>query len=389
MIYLDNCATTTCDPEVVIAISDCLAKTLGNPSSSNVAGKRALRLIQRARLQIANLIGANPDELIFTSGATESNNLALLCSIGQHERSPTNVVISPIDHVSVTQVAAALEHRGLQVRRLQVDSHGIVAEEDVERCIDQDTRLLSLAMVNSEIGTIQQVNAIGARCRREGILFHVDASQAVGRVAVSVGDISADLLSLSGHKIYGPPGIGVLYVRQQVRERLQLITFGGGQQQLRSGTLPTALIVGLGLACHLAATRQDTDAALATTLRDTFLRQLQAIVPDIELNSSQAHCVPHILNFRAAGLSAETLVVRLHDIAISAGSACSSKSAKPSAVLTGIGLSAEQAQESVRVCFSRHLDNLDVQMAASKIGSAILAIRGDWSAEQANSSVQY
>jgi cysteine desulfurase len=387
MIYLDNCATTTCDPEVVIAISDCLTETLGNPSSSNVAGKRALRLIQRARLQIANLIDANPDELIFTSGATESNNLALLGSIGQHEQSPTNVVISPIDHASTTQVAAALEHRGLQVKRLQVDSHGIVTEEEVERCINHDTRLLSLAMVNSEIGTIQQVNAIGALCRSKGVLFHVDASQAIGRVAVSVSDISADLLSLSGHKIYGPPGIGVLYVRQDVRERLHLLTFGGGQQQLRSGTLPTALIVGLGLACQLAATRRDTDTALAITLRDNFLRQLQAVVPDIELNSSLVHCVPHILNFRAAGLNAETLVVRLHDVAISAGSACSSKSAKPSAVLTGIGLSAEQVAGSVRVCFSRHLNNLDVQMAASKIGSAILAIRGDWSAEQANSGV--
>tara|TARA_B110000503_G_scaffold131569_1_gene206393 strand:- start:322 stop:1491 length:1170 start_codon:yes stop_codon:yes gene_type:complete len=389
MIYLDNCATTTCDPEVVIAISDCLTETLGNPSSSNVAGKRALRLIQRARLQIANLIDANPDELIFTSGATESNNLALLGSIGPHERSPTNVVISPIDHASTTQAAAALEHRGLQVNRLQVDSHGMVTEEEVERCINHNTRLLSLAMVNSEIGTIQQVNTIGALCRSKGVLFHVDASQAIGRVAVSVSDISADLLSLSGHKIYGPPGIGVLYVRQEVRGRLQFLTFGGGQQQLRSGTLPTALIVGLGLACQLAATRQDTDAALATTLRDNFLCQLQAIVPDIELNSSLVHCVPHILNFRAAGLSAETLVVRLHDVAISAGSACSSRSAKPSAVLTGIGLSAEQAQGSVRVCFSRHLNNVDVKMAASKIGSAILAIRGDWGAEQANSRLQH
>lgn len=388
MIYLDNCATTTCDPEVVIAISDCLAETLGNPSSSNVAGKRALRLIQRARLQIANLIDANPDELIFTSGATESNNLALLGSISPHENAPTNLVISPIDHASVTQVAAALEQRGLQVSRLAVDLHGIVTLEEVERCINHDTRLVSLAMVNSEIGTIQQVNAIGELCRSKGVLFHVDASQAIGRVAVSVNDMSADLLSLSGHKIYGPPGIGVLYIRQEARERLQCLTWGGGQQQLRSGTLPTALIVGLGLACQLAATRQDTDAALATVLRDEFLHQLQTVVPDIELNGSLVHCVPHILNFRVAGLSAETLVVRLHDVAISAGSACSSKSAKPSAVLTGIGLSAEQAQGSVRVCFSRHLNNLDVQMAASKIGSAILAIRDDWSAEQTNSSVQ-
>ncbi len=389
MIYLDNCATTTCDPEVVIAISDCLTETLGNPSSSNVAGKRALRLIQRARLQIANLIDANPAELIFTSGATESNNLALLGSISPHERSPTNLVISPIDHASVTQAAAALEQRGLQVSRLAVDLHGIVTPEEVERCINHDTRLVSLAMVNSEIGTIQQVNAIGALCRSKGVLFHVDASQAIGRVAVSVNDMSADLLSLSGHKIYGPPGIGVLYIRQEARERLQCLTFGGAQQQLRSGTLPTALIVGLGLACQLAATRQDTDAALATVLRDEFLHQLQTVVPDIELNGSLAHCVPHILNFRVAGLSAETLVVRLHDVAISAGSACSSKSAKPSAVLTGIGLSAEQAQGSVRVCFSRHLNNLEVQMAASAIGSAILAIRGDWRAEQANSSVQH
>jgi len=378
LLYLDSCATTPCDPEVVEAISQCLSTTVGNPSSSHVAGKRALRLIQTSSLRIAGLLDAHPDELVFTSGATESNNLALLGSLGSNELSPANVVISSIDHSTVVKIGLILERRGLQVRRPNVNPWGVITPEAIERCIDERTRLVSIAMVNSELGTLQPVKEIGALCRGRGVLLHVDASQAIGRVPVSVKVLSADLLSLSGHKIYGPPGIGVLFVRHAIQQRLGAMLHGGGQQRLRSGTFPTALIVGLGVACDLSAMRQQADIGLATALRDAFWRALQALIPYAKLNSNLLCSVPHILNFRIAGVSAETLVVGLPDVAISSGSACASGSGAPSAALTGIGLSAVDAKESVRVCFGRHLTIADVELAALKISEAIRAIRGEF-----------
>jgi cysteine desulfurase len=377
LLYLDSCATTPCDPQVVEAISECLAMAVGNPSSSHVAGKRALRLIQKARNTMARLLDADAEELVVTSGATESNNLALFGSIGHDEVAPVNVVIPSIDHSSVVQIGRELERRGVRIGRPQVNQWGVVTPESIDRCLDEHTRLVSIAMVNSEIGTLQPVKEIGALCRSRGVLFHVDASQAIGRIPVSVSDLSADLLSMSGHKIYGPPGVGLLYVRQAIQQRLRPVAHGGRQQRLRSGTFPTALIVGLGVACELSAVRRQADTDLAAALRDAFWRVLQAHIPDAQLNNTLRSSVPHILNFRIAGVSAETLVVGLPDVAISSGSACASGSGAPSAALTGIGLSPEEAKESVRVCFGRHLTIADVELAASKISEAIRAIRGD------------
>ncbi len=388
MLYLDSCATTPCDPQVIEAISECLTKTVGNPSSSHVAGKRALWLIQSARDKIARLLDADPEELVVTSGATESNNLALFGSLGHDEVAPVNVVISSIDHSSVVQIGQELERRGVRIARPHVNQWGVVTPEAIDRCIDQHTRLVSIAMVNSEIGTLQPAKEIGALCRSRGVLFHVDASQAIGRVPVSVQTLSADLLSLSGHKIYGPPGVGVLYVRQAIQQRLRPMAYGGGQQRLRSGTFPTALIVGLGVACELSALRRQADSGIATALRDGFWRVLQAQIPDAQLNNNLLISVPHILNFRIAGVSSETLVVGLPDVAISAGSACASGSGAPSAALTGIGLTPEEAKESIRVCFGRNLTIADVERAALKISEAIRAIRGNTDTRHLSRSTQ-
>lgn len=358
IIYLDNCATTRVDEEVLDAMLPYLRDDFGNPSSPHVLGKRARRAVDLATASVAELIGADPDTIVFTSGATESNNIALLGAFEHADRAPVNGLFCPTDHKSSLSIGRALAGRGVEARTLRVRRDGQVGQVDLAAMaeqLDAHTRVATAAWVNSEIGTIQPVSPMAALCHEAGALLHVDGAQAAGRIPISVVDAAIDTLSISGHKVHGPKGVGALYVRREARGRLRPILFGGGQYALRSGTIPTHLVVGLGKACELARRRLYADWEAVSRLRDVALDMLTARVPGVRINGDACAGVPHVLNVVLPGVRGESLVSSLHSVALSTGSACNSDSQEPSYVLTAIGVSAEDANSSVRICLDPQL----------------------------------
>jgi cysteine desulfurase len=377
-IYLDYAATTPVDPAVAARMAECLTATgdFGNASSAtHVFGQRAAARIEAARAQVAALIGAEPEEITFTSGATESNNLAILGLIRANADRGRHVITTRLEHKAVLDPCKRLEREGFAVTYLTPDREGRVDVEAVRAALRPDTVLVSIMFVNNEIGVIQDVGTIGALCRERGIAFHTDAAQAVGKIPIDLRTLAIDFLSLTAHKIYGPKGVGALYTRRTSRPLLQPLAFGGGQERgLRPGTLPTHQIVGLGAACELAAEQVAADQQRLTALRERLWEGL-AKLGGTHLNAAGAPRVPGILNVSFEGVEGESLVTALTGLAVSTGSACNSASAEPSYVLRSLGRDTQLAQSSLRFSVGRFTTVTDVDFAIEAVRREVTRLR--------------
>ncbi|MGH8179441.1 MAG: cysteine desulfurase family protein [Steroidobacteraceae bacterium] len=368
-VYLDYAATTPVDPAVAEAMGRCLAtpEGLGNASSAtHVFGRRAAEQIERARAQVAALIGAAPAEIFFTSGATESDNLAVLGVARANAHRGRHVVSSRIEHKAVLDPLKRLEKEGFTVTLLAPDRSGRVTPCAVAAALRADTVLVSIMLVNNEIGVIHDIAAIGALCRERGVLFHTDAAQAVGKIPLDVHALPLDLMSITAHKFYGPKGVGALYVRSEARPHLQPIVFGGGQEKgLRPGTLPTHQVVGLGMACDLARRDLRAEHARLAGLRQRLWEGLQTL-GGVHANGEGAPCVPGILSVSFEGVEGESLITGVQELAASTGSACNSASAEPSYVLRALGRDTQLAQSTLRLSFGRFSlpEHIDLAVAA-------------------------
>ncbi len=378
-IYLDHHATTPLDPRVALAMQPYWREDFGNASSrTHRFGWRAEAAVELAREQIAAGIGAREArEIIFTSGATESDNLALqgLLGAGDH------VVSVATEHAAVLDTCAALARRGTRVTLLGVDGEGFVDPLDVARAIEPDTRLVSVMAANSEVGTLQPIAEIARICAERDVLFHSDAAQAVGKLPFDVEALGIDLLSFSAHKLYGPKGVGALYVRRRrrasgARIRVAAILHGGGQERgLRPGTLPVPLIVGFGRALAIASDECAREAARVGALRDRLFALLSAALPGVLRNGPLAERLPGNLNVSFEGAPADALLARLDDVALSAGSACASARPEPSHVLRAMGLPGERARSALRIGLGRDTTEEEIEYAAARIVEEVRALR--------------
>jgi cysteine desulfurase len=379
-IYLDYAATTPVDPRVAAAMAECLANpdAQANPASvSHGPGLAASDLVEAARAQVATLIGASPREIIFTSGATEANNLALLgvARAARRASGRGHIVSSRTEHKSVLDTCRQLEKEGFAVTLIEPDAMGRVTVEAARAALRADTLLLSLMLANNEIGVLTDIAGIVEQCRSRGIRVHTDASQAVGKVPVDVELLGVDFLSLTAHKFYGPKGIGALYVRESARASIAPIQFGGGHERgLRSGTLATHQIVGLGVAAAIAQAQGAADAAHARDLAARLWREIEPI-PGVTFNGHHECRVPGLLNVSFAGVEGESLITGLAGIAVSSGSACSSATREPSYVLRSLGRDTELAQSSLRLSLGRFTTAADVDEAATAIRDEVARLR--------------
>ncbi|MEJ1158052.1 cysteine desulfurase family protein [Prosthecomicrobium sp. N25] len=376
-LFLDHHSTTPLDPRAFEAMRPFFEAAFGNPHSADHAyGWEAEAAVEAARRDVAALIGARPGEIVFTSGATESNNLAIRGAAARLPEGRRHLVASAIEHPCVAAVMDLLEGRGFPVTRVMPDRDGIVSAEAVAAAIRPETGLVSVMAANHEIGTLQPIGDIGAVTRPRGIVFHSDAAQAAGKVPLAVEPAGVDLLSLSAHKMYGPKGIGALYVRRGVG--LEPLFAGGGQERgLRSGTVPAPLAVGFGAAARIARAEMAEEADRLRGLRDRLLDRLSAAIPGVAVNGSLTARLPHNLDLRLPGVVAVDLIHALKDrVAISAGSACASASLEPSPVLRAIGLSDEEALASIRIGLGRWTSAEDVDRAAAAIAEAWAALTG-------------
>lgn len=377
-IYMDYAATTPLDPQVAQAMSACLTLEgdFGNPSSATHAyGRQARVKVEAARAQIAALIGAQPEEIVLTSGATESDNLALLGVARSCADRGRHVITSRIEHKAVLDPARHLEKEGVQVSYLSPDRTGRISLDEVRSALRPDTVLVSIMHVNNEIGVIQDVAAIGVLCRERGVVFHTDAAQAAGKIPIDVRCLPVDLMSFTAHKLYGPKGIGALFVRRAARPWIQPLTYGGGQERgLRPGTLPTHQIVGFGVACELAAALLPQEQVRLTELRERLERELGAL-GGIHVNGEGAPRVPGILNLSFEGVEGESLVTALQELALSTGSACNSASEAPSYVLRALGRDTQLAQSSLRFSLGRFSSGSDVDTAVAAVSREVQRLR--------------
>jgi cysteine desulfurase len=368
-VYLDYAASTPVDPEVAQAMAHCLTAdgAFANPSSSHGPGRAAAELIERARGEVARLIGAGPDEIVFTSGATESNNLAVLgCARATADRG-RHIVTSRIEHKAVLDPCRRLEREGFRVTYVECDGAGRIDPTRVAAALKGDTVLVSIMHVNNEIGVIEDVAAIGALCRSRDIAFHTDAAQSAGRVELDLKSLPVDLLSLTAHKMYGPKGIGALYVRRSARGLVRPQSFGGGQERgLRPGTLPTHQIVGFGVAAELAARSLRAEAPRLASLRDRLLSGI-ARCGGVVVNGESAPRVPHILNLSFEDVEGESLVAALPGLAVSTGSACHSASGEPSYVLRALRRGSRLAESSLRFSLGRFTSAAEIDSAVEEV----------------------
>jgi len=371
-IYLDYPATTPCDPRVVEAMLPHFSAHTGNPHNrQHAAGRAAAAAIEQARAQIAALIGARPAQILFTSGATEANNLALQGMARAARARGRHIVTVATEHASVLAPLGALARDGFEVTVLPVDAAGLVDPDRVAHALRSDTILVSVMAVNNEIGTIQPLGAIGALCRARGIPLHSDGAQAAGRMDLDVTALGVDLMSLSAHKLYGPPGVGALYLR--AGDPVPPLQGGGQERGLRPGTLPTALCVGFGRAATLAADERAGEAIRLAALADRLWQGLRRAVPTVRRNGSVEHGVAGLLSVRFPGLDATALMEDLPELALSSGAACSAASGLPSSVLTAIGLDAAAAQSTLRIGIGRFTSAVEVDRAVALIGAAACA----------------
>jgi cysteine desulfurase len=376
-IYLDHNATTPIDPAVCDEMLSCMRSPAGNPSSIHSSGQAARRVIERARERAARLVGAKPGEIIFTGGGTEADNIAILGSVYATGRANPAIVTSAIEHQAVMNTCIHVKSSGGQVSILGVNHEGLVDPGSVRAYLDDDTALVSVMLANNDTGTVQPVAALAQLARARGIPVHTDAVQAVGKIPVDVKALGVDLLSFSGHKIYGPQGTGALYIRKGTK--LNPITFGGHQERgLRPGTENVAAIAGFGKACELAAARLAEDAADIESLRSTFEAAVIARVPGAVVNGQGAARIPNTSNISFEGIDGEMLVVNLDllGVAASTGAACSTADREPSHVLLAMGRTAEQARSSVRFSFGRGNTADDALRAAEQVAHAVRMLRG-------------
>ncbi|MFC0269780.1 aminotransferase class V-fold PLP-dependent enzyme [Kushneria aurantia] len=375
-VYLDYAATTPVDPRVaeVMARHLTLDGTFANPASrSHMAGWLAEQAVESARRRVSDLIGADPREIVWTSGATEADNLALIGYMRANRARGTHLITSAIEHKAVLDSATALEREGFEVTRLTPRSDGSIDPRHLADALREDTVLVSLMAVNNELGSINDLAALGAICAEHGVAFHVDAAQAAGRVSLDVGTLPIDLLSLSAHKAYGPKGIGALFVRRGVR--LEALIHGGGHERgMRSGTLATHQIVGMGEAISLIEQQCDSDMRHVRALSERFCHGLNAL-DGVWINAAQGERVPHILNIGCEGVDGESLLMALRGLAVSTGSACNSASVDPSYVLTGIGVPRDRALASIRFSFGRFTTENDIDRALNELGQALGSLR--------------
>ena len=370
-IYLDYAATSPLDPAVAAAMRDCLEREFGNPSSQHAAGRRAKALVEAARAAVAARVGAHSERIVFTSGATESNNLALAGVLRRSKNRRVRLVTSRIEHKSVLDPARALEAAGVAVTYVPATAGGWVDPECVAEAIDADTQLVSIMHVNNETGVVQDVRSIGEACRARGVLFHVDAAQSIGKLPLELSSAPIDLCALTAHKLCGPKGVGALYVGPRVTLVPQLL---GGEQErgLRAGTLATHQIVGMGKAYELADPAREAPRLAA--LRDRLWRVLEKI-EGARQNGDAARRAPHLLNVAFPGVDGESLRFALRDVAVSAGSACAADSPEASHVLTGIGLSDVLAAGSLRFSVGRFTREDELAAAAARVASAVERLR--------------
>jgi cysteine desulfurase len=377
VIYLDYAATTPVDPRVAAAMSACLGSDgdFGNASSGHALGRAAAARIERARAQVAALIGAAADEIVFTSGATESDNLAVLGVARANADRGRHVVTARTEHKAVLDPCRRLEKEGFDVTYLSPDRSGLVPAAAVAAALRPDTQLVSVMGVNNEIGVLQDLAAIGAVCRARGVAFHSDLAQAAGKVPLNVATLPIDIASFTAHKLYGPKGIGALYVRRVARGLLQPLMAGGGQEAgLRPGTLATHQIVGFGVACELAAGELAAESLRLTALRERLWGALVGLA-GTHLNGAAAPRVPGILNVSFEGVEGESLVAGLAELAVSTGAACNSASLEASYVLRALGRDAHLAASSLRFSLGRYTSDGDVDRAAAAVCREIARLR--------------
>ena len=375
-VYLDYAATTPVDKRVAEKMIPYLTETFGNPASNSHAfGWTAEEAVEKARADIAALINADPKEIVFTSGATESDNLAIKGAANFYKTKGKHLITVKTEHKAVLDTMRELERQGFEVTYLGVQENGLIDLEELKAAIRDDTILISVMWVNNEIGVVQDIPDIGEICRERKIIFHVDAAQACGKVPVDVEAAKIDLLSMSGHKVYGPKGIGALYVRRKPRVRLEAQMHGGGHERgFRSGTLPTHQIVGMGEAFRIAKEELEQDMAHYRKLRDIFLKGIEGI-EEVYINGDLEHRAPNNLNVSFNFVEGESLIMAVKELAVSSGSACTSASLEPSYVLRALGRNDELAHSSLRITFGRMTTEEEVQFAAELIKSKIGKLR--------------
>lgn len=372
-IYMDYSATTPVDPRVAEKMISYLTEKFGNPASrSHAFGWEADEAVEQARVEVAALVNCDPKEIVWTSGATESNNLAIKGAAHFYQGKGKHIVTMRIEHKAVLDTARELERIGFSATYLDPEPSGLLDLEKFTAALQPDTVLVSVMLVNNEIGVIQDIDAIGGICRERGILFHVDAAQATGKVEIDLQKLKVDLMSFSAHKTYGPKGIGALYVRRKPRVRLEAQMHGGGHERgMRSGTLATHQIVGMGEAFRIAREEMVTENARIRMLRDRLLAGLQRM-EEVYINGDMTHRVPHNLNLSFNFVEGESLIMAIKDVAVSSGSACTSASLEPSYVLRALGRSDELAHSSIRFSIGRFTTTEEVdyviELLHNKIG---------------------
>lgn len=382
VIYMDYQATTPTDSRALEVMLPFFTEAFGNPHSVEHAyGWDAEEAVERARAEVADLIGAEAREIVFTSGATEANNLAIKGVARFHRERAPKVVSVETEHKCVLESLHTLEREGHPVTILPVRPNGLVDLGALADAIDESTCLVSVMAANNEIGVIQPLAEIGALCREKRVYFHSDAAQAVGKIPLDVEAMKLDLMSISGHKLYGPKGIGALYVRRRPRVRLTAAIDGGGQERgLRSGTLPAPLIVGFGAACRLAGEGMLEEGERLGRLREELLGRLRGAIKGVEVNGDMERRLPGNLNLSFLGVAAEDLIRAVPSLAISTGSACSSASVESSYVLRALGLGEERARSAVRVGLGRFTTPEEIAKAAELIAQAVIKLRAEGSA---------
>jgi cysteine desulfurase len=375
-IYLDYAATTPVDPRVAEKMMPYLTELFGNQASrSHAYGWRAEAAVETARAQVAELVGADPKEIIWTSGATESDNLAIKGAARFYRQKGNHLITLATEHKAVLDPMRELEREGFQVTYLNPEANGLVDLAAFQAAITPETILVSIMLVNNEIGVIQDIAALGAICRERGILFHVDAAQATGKVPIDLKTLPVDLMSFSAHKIYGPQGIGALYVRRRPRVHLEPLIHGGGHERgLRSGTLPTHQIVGMGEAYRLAGESMGSENERIRALRDRFLAGI-ADMEEVYLNGDLEARVPHNLNVSFNFVEGESLMMAVKELAVSSGSACTSASLEPSHVLRALGRSDELAHSSLRITLGRYTTAQDIDFAVALLKDKVAKLR--------------
>jgi cysteine desulfurase len=375
-IYMDYSATTPVDPRVADKMIPFLREQFGNPASrSHAYGWSAEAAVEEARGHVAALVGADPREIIWTSGATESNNLALKGAANFYKTKGKHIITVKTEHKSVLDTVRELERVGFEATYLEPQDNGLISIEQLAAAIRPDTILVSVMLVNNEIGVIQPIEQIGELCRSKGVIFHCDAAQATGKVEINLEELKVDLMTFTAHKTYGPKGVGALYVRRKPRVRLEAQMHGGGHERgLRSGTLPTHQIAGMGEAFRLAKEEMQSELDRVRALRDRLAKGLMEI-EEVYINGDMEHRVPHNLNVSFNYVEGESLIMAVKDIAVSSGSACTSASLEPSYVLRALGRSDELAHSSIRFTIGRFTTEEDIDFAVNLLKSKVGKLR--------------